>query len=119
VEEVLARWTGLLGRLPDKQRGELMRSMGLKMVRPAPRRAAPRSPRGQARHGGVPVPAACVFFCVCARTQSKRCFWPSAPAARTAPVLQPTPAPLLPRRRCKTPQEQLKAELKELGELHD
>jgi hypothetical protein len=28
---VLARWGGLLGKLPEKARGEMVRSMGLKM----------------------------------------------------------------------------------------
>ncbi|GBF95252.1 hypothetical protein Rsub_08283 [Raphidocelis subcapitata] len=31
VGEVLSLWTSLLGKLPEKQRGEVMRSMGLKM----------------------------------------------------------------------------------------
>jgi hypothetical protein len=54
VEGVLQQWSSLLERVGDKQRGELTRSMGLKMVRGRGRvvgRATRRAARGCGRGG--------------------------------------------------------------------
>jgi hypothetical protein len=90
VGEVLGKWEALLAKVPEPRRGELVRSMGLKMVRPIKRR----------REGGaVAALASAPVLTLLLLT----------PTRHPPPLLHPPPKKL---------QEQLKAELKELDELH-